>query len=107
MSRSTSAALPIAYIFIRILIVLNWVFGALVLALLLFTFSNEPWTMMALGVTGFSDARQVMWAMRAVAALGIAALFETLEPADDVDVPATSVLREFIGGSTLKIPHND
>ena len=42
MSRNQSAALPIAYIALRILIVLNWVFGACILALLLYTFVNEP-----------------------------------------------------------------
>jgi hypothetical protein len=69
-----SAALPIAYVVLRILIILNWVFGACVLALLLYTFANEPWTMRALGVSGFSDARAVMWGMRAIAALGLAAI---------------------------------
>ena len=70
---SKSAALPIAYVVLRILIVLNWVFAACVLALLAFTFVNEAWTMRALGVTGMSDSVRVMWAMRGIAALGIAA----------------------------------
>ena len=70
---SKSAALPIAYVLLRILIVLNWFFAACILALLAFTFVNEAWTMRALGVTGMSDARTVMWAMRGIAALGIAA----------------------------------
>jgi hypothetical protein len=68
-----STALPIAYVFLRILVVLNWVFAACVLALLAFTFVNEPWTMKALGVTGMTDAVQVMWAMRGIAALGVIA----------------------------------
>jgi len=33
----------------------------------------------------------------------IATLFEGLEPADDADVPPTSVLREFIGGSAYEV----
>jgi hypothetical protein len=70
---SRSSALPVAYVFLRILIVLNWIFGACVLALLAFTFVNEPWTMRALGVSGMSDAQTVMWAMRGIAALGVAA----------------------------------
>lgn len=69
-----SSALPIAYVFLRILIVLNWFFGACVLALLAYTFINEPWTMRALGVAGMSDAQTVMWAMRGIAALGVAAV---------------------------------
>jgi hypothetical protein len=68
-----STALPIAYVVLRILIVLNWFFGACILALLAFTFINEPWTMRALGVAGMSDARTVMWAMRIIAGLGAAA----------------------------------
>ena len=69
-----SSALPIAWVFLRILIVLNWFFGACVLALLAFTFVNEPWTMRALGVAGMADAHTAMWAMRGVAALGVAAV---------------------------------
>ena len=74
MSRLPSAALPIAYVLLRVLIVLNWIFGTCILALLAYTFVNEPWTMRALGVSGFSDAQQVMWGMRAVAALGLVAI---------------------------------
>ena len=70
---SHSTALPIAYVFLRILVLLNWVFAACVFTLLAFTFINETWTMRALGVTGMSDAVQVMWAMRGIAALGVAA----------------------------------
>jgi len=70
---SKSAALPIAYVVLRILIVLNWLFAACVFALLAFTFVNEAWTMRALGVSGMPDSTTVMWAMRGIAALGIAA----------------------------------
>lgn len=69
-----SSALPIAYVCLRILIILNWFFGACVLGLLAFTFISEVWTMKALGVTGMSDAVQVMWAMRGIAALGVVAV---------------------------------
>ena len=69
-----SAALPIAYVLLRILVVLNWLFGGCVLALLVYTFVNEPWTMRALGVSGYADAKTVMWGMRAIAALGVAAV---------------------------------
>lgn len=70
---SRSAALPIAYVLLRILILLNWFFAACVAALLAFTFVNEAWTMRALGVTGMPDADTVMWAMRGIAVLGVAA----------------------------------
>jgi hypothetical protein len=74
MSRAYSAALPIAFVFLRILIVLNWVFGVCILALLAYTFVNEPWTMKALGVSGFSDSQTVLLGMRVVAALGLVAI---------------------------------
>ena len=71
MPRSYSAALPIAYVALQILIVVNWVFGACILGLLAYTFVNEPWTMRALGVTAYPDAQQVINAMRVIAALGV------------------------------------
>jgi hypothetical protein len=68
-----STALPIAWIALRILIVLNWIFGACIFALLVYTFVNPAWTMKALEVTGLPNAGEVMWGMRAIAALGVAA----------------------------------
>ncbi len=69
-----SAALPAAYVFLRIVIVLNWLFGACVLALLAYTFIDPAWTMKALGVSGYPDARSVMMGMQTIAALGLAAI---------------------------------
>jgi hypothetical protein len=74
MSQLYSAALPIAYVVLRILIVANWVVGALILALLAYTFIDQPWTMRALGVADFPDAQAVMMGMRAIAALGVLAV---------------------------------
>jgi hypothetical protein len=74
MSPSYSAALPIAYIVLRILMVINWVLGACILGLLAYTFVNEPWTMRALGVSGYPDAETVMMGMRGVAAIGLVAI---------------------------------
>ena len=74
MAKIYSAALPIAYVVLRILIVVNWALGACVLGLLLFTFVNETWTMKALGVTGYADAQRVMNGMRVIAALGFVAI---------------------------------
>jgi hypothetical protein len=73
MSRSYSAALPIAYVVLRILIVLNWVFGAAILALLL-VMPNEQWIMAAFKITPSADTSQLIWALRAVAALGLVAI---------------------------------
>ena len=69
-----STALPIAYVVLRILILLNWIWGACILGLLAYTFVNEPWTMRALGVTGYPDAEKVMMGMRVIAALGLVAI---------------------------------
>jgi hypothetical protein len=69
-----SSALPIAWITLRILILLNWIWGACILGLLVYTFINEPWTMRALGVSGYPDAQRVMMGMRAIAALGLIAI---------------------------------
>ena len=74
MSRNQSAVLPIAYVVLRVLILLNGFFGACIFALLAYTFINEPWTMKALGVSGYPDAQKVMMGMRAVAALGLVAI---------------------------------
>ncbi|MFL6758966.1 DUF2975 domain-containing protein [Sphingomonas sp.] len=74
MTRPASVALPIAFVVLRILIVLNWLFGACILALLVYTFINEPWTMLALGVSRLPDAQTVMMGMRAIAALGVIAI---------------------------------
>ena len=69
-----STALPIAYVVLRILIVLNWIWGACILGLLAYTFVNEPWTMRALGVTDYPNAEKVMNGMRVIAALGLVAI---------------------------------
>jgi hypothetical protein len=69
-----SSALPIAYLFLRILIVLNWLYGAAILGLVAFTFINEPWFMKAIGFPAVSDARPIMTGLRAIALLGVAAV---------------------------------
>jgi hypothetical protein len=74
MRRNQSAVLPIAYVVLRTLILLNWLIGASILALLTYTFIDEPWAMKALGVSGYNDAQKVMTGMRVVAALGVAAV---------------------------------
>jgi hypothetical protein len=73
MTRSSSAALPLAYVVLRILIVLNWLFGGAILVLLL-VMPNERWIMSALKLTPSPDAERVVMALRAVAVLGLAAV---------------------------------
>lgn len=74
MVRQYSAVLPIADIALRILVIFNWIFGAGIATLLVYTFLNEPWTMKALGVSAFPDAQSVLAGMRAIAALGLVAI---------------------------------
>jgi hypothetical protein len=71
MSRPTSAALPIAYVVLRILIVLNWVYAAVLVALLTFSFVNEPFFMRALHLGSPAENPPLVMGVRAVAALGI------------------------------------
>jgi DUF2975 family protein len=70
---SSSAALPIAYVVLRILIVLNWVGGVAILALLLVT-PNEQWIMSAFKLSPSPDADRLVMGLRAVAVLGLATI---------------------------------
>jgi len=74
MTSPASAALPIAHVGLRILIVLNWIYGAIVLAILVGMFAAEQWTMTALGVTPSAQAGPLIMGMRAIAALGLVAV---------------------------------
>ena len=73
MSRpASSAALPIAYFVLRILIVLNWLSGAAI-AVLLFAMPTRRWIMSALHLSPSPEADQLILGMRAIALIGIAA----------------------------------
>jgi len=74
MPRHAFVALPIAYVALRILIVLNWLFGAGILAVLASTLVDEGWTLKALGVSEFADAGAVIMGMRAIATLGLVSI---------------------------------
>ena len=67
----SSAALPIAYALLRILIVLNWFMVPVILALL-FVLPNEQWIMKAFGLYPSPDAARLVMGMRAIALLGLA-----------------------------------
>ncbi len=68
-----SAALPIAHIVLRILIVLNWLGGAAILALLV-VMPNEEWIMAAFKIPPSPDADRLVMGLRAVAVLGLATI---------------------------------
>jgi hypothetical protein len=73
MTRHYSAALPIAYIVLRILIALNWILGAAILVLL-FVSPNEQWIMSAFELSPSPDTTRLIWGLRAVAAIGLLAI---------------------------------
>jgi hypothetical protein len=67
---SYSAALPIAYVVRRILIVVNWLIGAAILALLV-VMPHEQWIMTELGLTQGTEADRLILGLRAVALIGL------------------------------------
>ncbi|HYY58527.1 MAG TPA: DUF2975 domain-containing protein [Pyrinomonadaceae bacterium] len=70
---SSSAALPIAYVLLRILIVVNWLGGAAILALLV-VLPNEQWIMSAFKLSPSPEAERLVMGLRAIAVLGLAAI---------------------------------
>ncbi|HEV7684130.1 MAG TPA: DUF2975 domain-containing protein [Pyrinomonadaceae bacterium] len=75
MSKQTapSAALPIAYVMLRILIVVNWLGGVAILALLV-VMPNEQWIMSAFKLSPSPDAERLIMGLRAIAVLGLATI---------------------------------
>jgi len=74
MARPASTALPIAYAGLRILIVLNWIYGAIVLAILVGMLTAGQWTLTALGVPPPAQTGALITGMRAIALLGLVAV---------------------------------
>jgi hypothetical protein len=70
---SSSAALPIAHVVLRILIVLNWLMAAAILVLL-FVSPNEQWIMKSFHLSPSPEAERLVMGLRAVAVLGLAAI---------------------------------
>jgi hypothetical protein len=71
---SSDAALPVAHVVLRTLIVLNWLYGVAILALLTSTIVAEEWTFRALGIAPTSFIPPIINGLRAIAALGLAAV---------------------------------
>ena len=68
-----SAALPLAYNVLRILIVANWLMGAAILILLLLA-PNQQWIMQAFKLSPSAEAERIILCLRAVAVLGLVAI---------------------------------
>ena len=74
MSRpASSAALPIAYVVLRILIVLNWLSGAAI-ATLLVAMPTRKWIMSALELSPSPEADRLIMGLHAIALVGLAAI---------------------------------
>jgi hypothetical protein len=67
---TSSAALPIANLVLRILIIANWLMAAVILVLLL-ALPNEQWIMRAFKLPPSPDAERLVMGMRAIAVLGL------------------------------------
>jgi nitrate reductase gamma subunit len=70
MTQTYSAALPILHLAVRILIVLNWLFGAGILMILLATIVDPDWTFRALGIAS-STVPDMAFGLRAIPMLGL------------------------------------
>jgi hypothetical protein len=66
-----SAVLPIAWISLRLLAILNWFGGACIFALLTATIVAQDWTFRALGITPETGIPQMIMGLRVIAALGL------------------------------------
>jgi Protein of unknown function (DUF2975) len=74
MPRRYPTALPTTFVALRVFILLNWLSGAAILALLVATIVAEEWTMTALGISPDSAIRRLILPLRGIAALGLVAI---------------------------------
>src|SRR5215470_5630447 len=72
-TRSHSAALPITNVALRILIILNWLAGTAILALLV-VMPNERWIMSAFKLSPSPDAERLVMGLRVIAILGLVSI---------------------------------
>jgi nitrate reductase gamma subunit len=66
--------LSVASVTLRVLIVLNWLFGAGILVLLIATIIAPQWTFTALGIAPSTAMASMMMGLRAIAVLGLVAI---------------------------------
>ena len=72
-SAPSSAALPIAHVVLRILIVTNWLMAGVILVLLL-VLPNEQWIMRAFKLSPSPEAERLVMGLRAIAVIGLATI---------------------------------
>jgi hypothetical protein len=71
---SSSAALPIAHLVLRTLIVVNWLSGGAILVLLVVS-PNEQWIMSAFSLSPSPETDRLIFGLRAIAVVGLGAIF--------------------------------
>lgn len=74
MPPSFPAALPIARLVLKALVILNWIYAAIVLAILIALFVNPYWTVTALGFESSDQPGALILGARLIAALGLVAV---------------------------------
>lgn len=67
-----AATLRVTRVTLRILVVLNWIFGALIFAMFAISFAAHGWIWRAIGVGPVADHEDVVAGMRAIMVIGIA-----------------------------------
>jgi hypothetical protein len=73
MSVTSSPALLVEHVVLRIVIILNWLIGAAILALLV-AMPNERWIMSAFKLSPSPEADRLVMGLRAIAVLGLAVI---------------------------------
>src|SRR4051812_32796929 len=74
MPKSFPAALPVARILLKLLVVLNWIYAAVVLAILTGLVFNAAWTMTALGFAPTDQTAALITGVRLIALVGLGAV---------------------------------
>ena len=67
---SSSAALPIAHLVLRVLVVANWLLGVAIVVLLT-AMPTERWIMTSLGLSPGPEADRVIFGLHAIAVIGL------------------------------------
>jgi hypothetical protein len=65
------AALTASHVILRLLVILNWLYGAVVLAILVGMFGATRWTLTALGIPPEAQSEALILGMRLIPALGL------------------------------------
>lgn len=74
MSRAFPAALPVARILLKLLVVLTWICAAAVLAIFVALVSNAAWTLTAIGFAPADQTAALITGVRLIALVGLAAV---------------------------------